>query len=64
VRARHYHYNTFEIFDTDEHPAAMLEDRKLTFAVGKQGLIDRVRIEMESGVSELVFQRVGKAEKP
>ena len=60
VLAKHYHYNTFEIVDSLDHPAAMLEDHKLTFLPGKEGVIDRVQIEMEPGVAEFLFRRVEK----
>jgi CubicO group peptidase (beta-lactamase class C family) len=60
VAARHYHFNTFEVFDTDEHPAAMLEDRQVTFHVGRDGRIDRVAVQLELGVGDFVFRRVGK----
>jgi CubicO group peptidase (beta-lactamase class C family) len=62
VLARHYHYNTFEIVDTEDFPAAMLAEHKLTFVPGKKGVIDRFRIDMETGVAELIFQRAEKAQ--
>jgi hypothetical protein len=63
VVARHYHYNTFAVVDTLDLPAAMLEDRKLTFLVGRKGVIDRLQITMEVGVQEFTFQRVEKQAK-
>jgi CubicO group peptidase (beta-lactamase class C family) len=60
VIARHYQYNTFEIVDTLDLPAVMLEDHKLTFRPGKRGLIDRFGMEVESGVTELTFRRIEK----
>jgi len=57
VAARHYHYNTFVIVDSDDLPAAMLEDRLVTFEVGKKGAIGRVKVQTEMGVGETVFTR-------
>jgi CubicO group peptidase (beta-lactamase class C family) len=64
VLAKHYQYNTFEIVETEELPAVMLEERKLTFLPGKKGVIDRVQMEMEAGVRELIFRRVEKQGDP
>jgi CubicO group peptidase (beta-lactamase class C family) len=57
VLAKHYHYNSFVIVDGDELPAAMLEDRLVTFVVGKKGMIERVKVQTELGVAETVFER-------
>jgi CubicO group peptidase (beta-lactamase class C family) len=63
VLARHYHYDTFEIVDSPEHPAAMLEDNKLTFHHGEGGKIDRVGIEMQEGVADFTFHRLADGAK-
>jgi CubicO group peptidase (beta-lactamase class C family) len=58
VAAKHYHYNSFVVVDSDDLPAAMLEDRLVTFEVGKKGAIERVKVQTELGVAETVFARV------
>lgn len=63
VVARHYHYNAFVIVDSEELPAAMLEDRLVTFEVGRLGAIERVKVQTELGVSETVFNRAAKPDK-
>ena len=60
VVARHYHYNTFVIVDAEDVPAAMLEDRLVTFEVGKKGAIERVKVQTELGVGETVFAHVAE----
>jgi CubicO group peptidase (beta-lactamase class C family) len=63
VAAKHYHYDRFVIVTSDERPAAMLEDRLVTFEVGKKGAIERVKVQTELGVAETVFTRAASPKK-
>ncbi len=60
--ARHYHYDTFTVVERPDGPSEMLEDHQLEFRTGKKGTVDRVEVEMQSGVARLTFQRVKKDE--
>ena len=60
--ARHYHYDTFTIVDRPDGPPGMLEDHQLEFRAGKKGAVDRVEVEMETGVPRFAFRRVVKKE--
>jgi hypothetical protein len=63
VVARHYHYNSFVLVTSDERPAAMLEDKLVTFEVGKKGAIERVKVQTELGVGETAFTRASSPKK-
>lgn len=51
----HYHYDVFEIPESDTDP---LGDTKLLFLYDLRGQIDRVSIPMEPSVDNIVFERV------
>lgn len=52
---KHYHYDVFEASDE------ILERQKFTFETNLKGDIDRLRVPLQSGVSDIVFTRMPEA---
>jgi len=59
VPIEHYHYDTFRISDEDpEHLLVHFEVKNVTFLLNKNGDIDRLTLPLQTGVDDIVFQKV------
>ena len=61
VPLEHYHYDTFRISDEDpDHLLVYFDVRNVTFLLDKNGDIDRLSIPLQTGVDDIVFQKVAR----
>ncbi|TKJ45959.1 penicillin-binding protein [Candidatus Aerophobetes bacterium Ae_b3b] len=61
VPIEHYHYDTFRISDEDpDHLLVYFDARNVTFLLNKNGDIDRLALPLQTGVDDIVFQKVAR----
>jgi len=61
VPMEHYHYDTFRISDEDpDHLLVYNEVKNVTFLLNKNGDIDRLALSLQTGVDDIVFQKVAR----
>lgn len=61
VPIEHYHYDTFRISDEDpNHLLVHYEVKNVTFLLNKNGDIERLTLPLQTGVDDIVFQKVAR----
>lgn len=59
VPVEHYHYDTFKISDEDpNHLLVHYEVKNVTFLLNKNGDVDRLTLPLQTGVDDIVFEKV------